>query len=89
MQDIVTCIREHVTLDQAGKRLEVNAERHLKSPAEMARLFRGRPEAIAETLRFAARIPSPWTNSNIIIPHEPVPPGKTADEHLRDLTEAG
>ena len=56
LQDVVTCIREHVTLDDAGKRLEANAERHLKSPAEMARLFRAVPGAIAETLRFADRI---------------------------------
>ena len=56
LQDIVTCIREHVTLEQAGTRLQANAERHLKSPAEMARLFRAYPEAMAETLRFADRI---------------------------------
>ena len=36
MQDVLTCIREHCTIDQAGYRLVANAERHLKSPAEMA-----------------------------------------------------
>ncbi len=40
LQDIVTCIREHVTIETAGRRLEANAERHLKPPQEMARLFR-------------------------------------------------
>src|SRR6185295_13596961 len=55
LQDVLTCIREHVTLETAGFRLEANAERHLKSPAEMARLFRRLPEAIEETTRFAAR----------------------------------
>ena len=45
-----------MTLDEAGKRLEANAERHLKPPAEMARLFRACPEAVEETLRFAERI---------------------------------
>ena len=49
LQDVVTCIREHVTLEAAGRRLEANAERHLKSPAEMARLFRKAPEAVGET----------------------------------------
>src|SRR5215470_8790388 len=39
LQDVVTCIREHRRLDDAGRRLEANAERHLKSPQEMARLF--------------------------------------------------
>jgi error-prone DNA polymerase len=55
LQDVVTCIREHVTIDTAGRRLEANAERHLKSPREMARLFRRAPHAIAETLRFLER----------------------------------
>ena len=51
LQDVVTCIREHLTIDKAGRRLAVNAERFLKPPAEMARLFRDAPEAIEETLR--------------------------------------
>ncbi len=55
LQDVVTCIREHVTLDAAGRRLEANAERHIKPPAEMARLFRNLQNAIAETGRFIAR----------------------------------
>ena len=55
LQDVVTCIREHVTIDKAGRLLEANAERHLKSPQEMARLFRRAPEAIDRTLRFLDR----------------------------------
>jgi error-prone DNA polymerase len=50
LQDVLTCIREHTTLELAGRRLAANAERHLKPPAEMARLFRDHPAAIAETL---------------------------------------
>lgn len=56
LQDVLTCIRAHVTLDAAGRRLEANAERHLKSPREMARLFRAAPEALVETAAFAARL---------------------------------
>jgi error-prone DNA polymerase len=55
LQDVVTCIREHVTIDKAGRLLEANAERHLKSPQEMTRLFRRAPEAIDQTLRFLDR----------------------------------
>jgi len=55
LQDVVTCIREHATLETAGRRLEANAERHLKSPAEMARTFRAAPRAIEQTLRFLDR----------------------------------
>src|SRR5690606_18392958 len=56
LQDVVTCIREHMTLWEAGRRLEANAERHLKAAGEMGRLFREHAEAIAETQRFIARI---------------------------------
>jgi error-prone DNA polymerase len=52
LQDVLTAIREGVTLDAAGLRLEANAERHIKNGAEMARLFSDAPEAIAQTLRF-------------------------------------
>jgi len=52
LQDVVTCIREHLTLDRAGRRLEANAERHLKDAEEMQRLFQKIPQAILETQRF-------------------------------------
>jgi error-prone DNA polymerase len=55
LQDILTCIREHTTIDAAGRRLEANAERHLKPAAEMARLFRKYPDAVRQTLTFLDR----------------------------------
>jgi error-prone DNA polymerase len=55
LQDVVTCIRGHLTLDVAGRLLEANAERHLKRSEEMARLFRLAPKAIEETRRFLRR----------------------------------
>ena len=57
LQDVVTCIREHLTLETAGRKLEANIERHLKPPSEMARMFRRFPQAIAETIRFLDRCP--------------------------------
>ena len=50
LADVLTCIREKTTIDRAGRKLAVNAERFLKPPDEMARLFRDAPEAIEETL---------------------------------------
>ncbi|MBI1261911.1 MAG: DNA polymerase III subunit alpha [Rhizobiales bacterium] len=50
LQDVLTCIREHVTLETAGHLLEANAERHLKSEAEMARLCADMPDALAQSL---------------------------------------
>ena len=55
LQDVMTCIREHVTLALAGSRLFANAERCLKPPLEMARLFRDHPEALESTLEITAR----------------------------------
>ena len=89
LQDVVTCIREGVTLDEAGTLLEANAERHLKHPSEIARLFRDAPEAIAETIRFANRISFSLDKLKYNYPHEPVPPGKIAQQHLEDLSWAG
>ena len=50
LQDVLTCIREHLTIDRAGRRLAANAERYLKPPAEMMRLFSEAPQAIEQTL---------------------------------------
>ena len=47
--DVLTCVRHHTTLAEAGRLLAANSERHVKSPAEMARLFADLPEAIANT----------------------------------------
>ncbi len=54
LQDIITCIRAHTTIDAAGRLLEANAERHFKPPAEMARLFRKLPDAVRQTGAFLA-----------------------------------
>jgi error-prone DNA polymerase len=89
LQDVLTCIREKTTIDAVGKRLEANAERYLKPSEEMARLFRDLPEAIAETMRFADRIDFSLDQLKYQYPDEPVPPGKTAQQHLEDLTWAG
>ena len=89
LQDVLTCIREKTTIEAVGRRLEANAERHLKPAHEMIRLFRDLPDAIAETMRFAARISFSLDQLKYQYPDEPVPPGKTAQQHLEDLTWAG
>jgi error-prone DNA polymerase len=55
LADVLTCIREGLTIDTLGHRALPNAERRLKSPADMARLFAGHPAAITRTLEIAAR----------------------------------
>jgi error-prone DNA polymerase len=89
LQDVLTCISEKTTIERIGKKLEANAERHLKPAHEMVRLFRDVPEAIAETMQFAGRITFSLDQLKYQYPDEPVPPGKTAQRHLEDLTWAG
>ena len=89
LQDVLTCIREKTTIEVIGRRLESNAERYLKPAEEMARLFRDHPQAVRETLRFAGRISFSLDQLKYQYPDEPVPPGKTAQQHLEDLTWAG
>ncbi len=86
LQDVLTCIREHVRLAQAGRKLQVNAERHLKAPAEMARLFALAPEAARETEVFLARANFDLRELTYEYPDEPTPQGWSAQEWLEELT---
>ncbi|MGD9536907.1 MAG: error-prone DNA polymerase [Alphaproteobacteria bacterium] len=89
LQDVLTCIREHCTIDQAGFRLFANAERHLKVPGEMARLFRRHPEAIARTVEIAQACRFSLDELRYEYPAEPVPDGRTPQEELERLTGEG
>ena len=89
LQDVLSCLREGCTIQTAGLVLEANAERHLKAPDEMMRLFRGHPEAIARTLQISGEIDFDLSQLKYEYPDEPVPAGKTAMQHLADLAWAG
>lgn len=89
LQDVLTCIRETCTIHEAGLRLEANAERHLKAPIEMDRLFKAFPGAVERSVEVAGRIKFDLGQLKYEYPDEPVPPGKTAIQHLRDLTWEG
>jgi len=89
LQDVVTCIREGVTIQQAGRLLAANAERHLKSPEEMARLFRDCPEAVEESLRFLDLVQFRLDELRYEYPHEPVPDGWTPQGWLEHLVMEG
>src|SRR5581483_10874529 len=89
LQDVVTCIREHLTLEQAGRTLEANAERHLKSPEEMTRLFRELPQAIGQTTRFLKRCKFSLDELEPRYPSEFRRGYATAHDALVALTEEG
>ncbi len=85
LHDIVTCIREGTTIQSAGRRLLANAERHLKPPEEMARLFRHYPQAIAATQDLLSRIAFTLDDLKYEYPHEPVPPGWEPQDWLEHM----
>jgi error-prone DNA polymerase len=87
--DVFTCARHHTNLDHAGRLLAPNAERHLKSAAEMMQLFADAPEAIANTELVANRIAFSLENLGYEFPQYPVPPGQTMDGYLREVTFMG
>ena len=89
LQDVVTCIREHCRIDEAGFRLNANAERFMRSSADMARLFAGNEAALARTMEVAQSCRFSLDDLRYNYPREPVPPGKTAQAHLEDLTWEG
>ncbi len=85
LQDVLTCVREHVTLAQAGRLLESNAERHLKAPGEMARLFSDAPEAIEQTQVLLSRVKFHLRELAYEYPDEPVPKDWTPQAWLEEL----
>jgi hypothetical protein len=73
LQDVVTCIRHNVTIDELGDRRERHADRYLKSSDEMHRLFARYPEALARTVQ-------------IVDSEESADPSLTPQETLESLT---
>jgi error-prone DNA polymerase len=89
LQDVLTCVREKTTIAEAGLKLEANAERHLKPAAEMARLFKGYEAALSRTLDIADACRFSLDELVYEYPDEPIPPGKSPQAHLEDLTWEG
>jgi error-prone DNA polymerase len=89
LQDVITCIREKTTIANAGYLLNPNAERHLKSPKEMMRLFGRWPHAISATREFADSLHFSLDELRYEYPKETVPKGRSPQEHLEHLTWEG
>lgn len=87
--DVFTCLRHHTHLDAAGRLLSVNAERHLKPPAEMAALFADLPEAVTNTVRLAERLEFTLENLGYEFPRYEGLAGEAADAFLRERVMEG
>ncbi|MGH6785897.1 MAG: PHP domain-containing protein, partial [Novosphingobium sp.] len=89
LHDVVTCIREGLTVQTAGRVLAANAERHLKPPAEIERLFAACPGAVAATQELFGGIDFTLDQLVYQYPHEPVPKGWEPQGWLEHLVEQG
>jgi error-prone DNA polymerase len=89
LQDVLTCIREGCTIREAGYRLAANAERHLKLPQEIARLFRGHEDAVERTLDIVERCRFDLDELRYEYPEEMIPDGLSPQQHLVELTWQG
>ncbi len=89
LHDLLTCIRERCTIDTAGWRLAANAERHLKSPAKMAALFRDHPRALVHAVEIAERCRFSLGELRYEYPEEVVGKGNTPQRELEILTWEG
>ena len=89
LQDVVTCIRHNVTIDALGERRERHADRYLKPPEEMHRLFGRYPEALARTLQIAERCRFSLDELAYQYPEERDDPALTPQETLAKLTWEG
>ncbi|WP_407673021.1 error-prone DNA polymerase [Novosphingobium beihaiensis] len=88
LHDVMTCIREGTHVQAAGRKLAANAERHLKPPAEMARLFARCPQALAAGAELLCAVRFTLEDLRYEYPHEPVPPGHTPQGWLEHLVES-
>jgi error-prone DNA polymerase len=89
LQDVLTCIREKCTIYDAGFRLHQNAERYLKPVAEMQRLFRQYPDAVARTQEIVNACRFSLDELQYVYPEEITSEGRTPQEELVHLTWQG
>jgi len=88
LQDVVTCIRHGVTIDELGDRRE-HGDRYMKPPEEMRRLFPRNPEAVARTIEIAARCRFDLGELSYQYPEERDDPTLTPQETLEKLVWEG
>ncbi|MGH6839130.1 MAG: error-prone DNA polymerase [Methylocella sp.] len=89
LQDVVTCVRHNCTIDDAGFRRERHADRYLKSPEEMTRLFGRYPEALACTVEIAERCRFSLDELAYQYPEEATMPGLSPQQALEKFTFEG
>ena len=89
VQDLFTAIRHHVELDQAGRLLTLNNERHLRTARAMTALFRDVRGAVENTILLSSLLDFELSKLGYEFPRYPVPDGETMDSFLRKRVDEG
>ena len=89
LHDLMTAIRHHVTVDDAGARLARERQRRLRAPQEMHRLFADLPRAVHAAHELTEELDFTLADLGYRFPDYPVPAGETPISHLRELTWQG
>lgn len=89
LHDVLTAVRNHTTVAEAGQWRQTNAQRYLRTPAELARLFAAAPAAITRTQEVANRCEFSLDELRYEYPEELCPAGTTPTQHLAELTWQG
>ncbi len=89
LMDVLTCVRHKTNIEAAGRLLLANNEGHLKSPADIRKLFADIPRAVDFSTELAARLSFTLADLGYEFPHYPLPPGETIDSFLARRTDEG
>jgi error-prone DNA polymerase len=89
IQDLFTAMRNNLELDQAGRLLAINNQRHVRSAREMTALFRDIPGAVENTVSLSSRLGFQLNDLGYEFPRYPVPDGDTMDNFLRKRAMEG
>ena len=89
LQDVLACVREGCTIHEAGHLLEAHAERYVKPPREMTRLFCSLPDALARSIEISAKCRFSLDELVYEYPDEPVPDGLDPQGYLTEITWEG
>ena len=87
--DVFTCLRNHTTLDGAGRLLSPNGNRHLHNAAHMRALWRDHPAALDNTARLAGQLEFTLKNLGYQFPNFPVPPEHSMESFLHEQVFEG
>jgi error-prone DNA polymerase len=87
--DALTCVKHKCTLDEAGDRLQINSQRHVRNSSDILKIFADLPEAVANTSELSSRLEFTLENLGYEFPRYPAPPGETEISFLRAQVAKG